>query len=99
MYNGDPNSGGVELSGTGYSRVNVTFGAPVKADIGSTITNPSAVETTRAEAPWGLWTHTVVMNAMTGGDVITTTPRQESKQITRGLKVIFSAGQISVTIG
>ena len=65
LFNGNPESGGFELSGEGYSRAPISFAAPQIAANGvMSIRNESIITFPRALGTWGQWTH----DAITRGD-------------------------------
>lgn len=71
LFNGDPEGTGIELSGDGYGRPSVTFGAPAVQTGGySQIENTALVRFPSPVSPWGLWAYDGIMDAATGGNLI-----------------------------
>lgn len=98
LYNGDPESGGAELTGTGYERVPITFGAPVEQTSGQMkITNSASVTMNRATSAWGTWNYTSIMDAASGGSTAFKLSRT-AKVVRKGLRVISSAGDLGLTV-
>lgn len=98
LYNGDPESGGSELSGTDYARVPIPFGAPSELGSGqSKIVNSADVFFNRAASPWGTWDYTAVMDSLTGGNVAYKVSRAP-KVIRKGLRVITNTGEFGLTV-
>jgi len=70
LFNGNPELGGVELSGHGYSRPEVIFSAPAKHESEySRIYNTEIVRFPTPGAVWGNWTHDAILGAATGDTV------------------------------
>lgn len=96
LYNGDPESGGMELSGSGYGRVAVDFAAPEEQAGGQLrITNSAAVSMNRAGEAWGTWTHTAVVDAASAGVPIYTLQRVP-KEMRKGVMVTLEPGNLSL---
>ena len=73
LYNGDPASGGTELTGTGYARMAVTFAEPTEQVSGQmTMQNNAAMESAAANVNWGTWAYGVILDAATGGNRVWT---------------------------
>ena len=71
LYNGKPDSGGTELSGANYARVQITFSAPVEEVSGaSTILNSTAVQTSRSSTDWGTTNYRAIKDAATSGNTV-----------------------------
>lgn len=99
LYNGDPDNGGVELSGGGYSRLALTFSAPAEqSNNDAKIWTTEDVSTARATALWGEWAQTVVMDAATGGHPIFSKAKTPSKVMRSGLLVTITAGNLSLAV-
>lgn len=99
LFAGDPDSGGVELSGNGYSRVNVP---PDDAnwtamDANRRTFNVNAVDFGPASADWSQATHAAFMDADTAGNRIYTDPLDAPVTILNGQTGRFAAGTIGFT--
>lgn len=85
--------GGVEVSGGGYARVQVTtFGAPSSG----VISNTSNVQFPAATANWGLVTHFALYDASTGGNLLYHGPLTASKTVNAGDTFVLPPGNITV---
>lgn len=85
--------GGVEVTGAGYARQSITFGAAS----GGSISNTGAVSFTAVGGDFGTVTHVAIMDASTAGnmlawDDITSAP------VTDGDTINFAIGAITVTL-
>lgn len=61
LWNGSPEDGGAELSGSNYQRIPLTFGAPAEQASGQIIArNSAAASFPRPSTPWGTWTHSAI---------------------------------------
>lgn len=71
LYNGNPDSAGVELSGVNYERVPITFAAPVQEVSGAaTIANSTVVQTNRSSTDWGTTNYRAIKSAATSGETV-----------------------------
>ena len=86
--------GGTEVSGNGYARQSVTFGAPSNGAVANstTITFPTATP-----SAWGLITHGAIFDAASGGNMLYYGPLGSSKQIDAGDALTFQIGQIIIS--
>lgn len=98
LFNGNPENGGSELSGTGYERVSLTFGAPSEQASGQMlITNSVRSQTSRAGAAWGTWTYTAIYDAESTGNPVFYISRA-SKEFRKGLMAIVDIGNLSLAV-
>lgn len=72
---------GTEVSGTGYVRQPITFGAPAQIDGKGTIKNSAEVEFPQAGSNWGTVTHGAIYTASTGGTMLVWAPLNNPKII------------------
>ncbi len=99
LYNGNPDSGGAELSGSGYERFPVTFGAPeVQAAGQSMITNNAIGASPRALSNWGTWAYTVIFDAASAGSPVAYAQESPAQNMSKGKAVILDAGNLSVSL-
>lgn len=99
LYNGSPESSGMELSGTGYERLAITFSAPSEQSGGAAkIANSAQIESARAPVSWGTWSHSVIMDAATGGNALWAIARGTTKTFRSGLKLIIEPGNLALTL-
>lgn len=85
--------GGTEVSGGGYARQAVTFGAPSNG----VFTNSADVVFPTATANWGTIVAFALFDAATGGNMLIYGNLSSSKTINSGDQFRFPAGQLSVT--
>jgi hypothetical protein len=92
----DDASGGTEVSGNGYSRQTVTFGAATSGS--GTASNTDAPTFTAAGGNWGTITHIAIHDAATGGNRLWHGAMAASKTIEDGDSLQFAIGNIDLTI-
>ncbi|MCL2853656.1 MAG: hypothetical protein FWE20_11640 [Defluviitaleaceae bacterium] len=100
LFNGDPQDGGVELSGEAYARVTVSF-SPPSVQIGdhSQIFSTETVEFPEPLAEWGSWVYSGIMESATGGLPMVALARPEGPDfLHRGYQPVFNAGSVSVAL-
>ena len=99
LFNGNANTGGLELSGNTYARIPITFSEPqIQSNGASRIQSSIDVESPRSTGPWGVWDHTNIMEQASGGIVVAIVQRFAPKQTKAGIKIIFRAGQLAVQV-
>lgn len=96
LYTTDPTDAdtGTEISGNGYARQSVTFGAPSNG----ASTNSAAVEFPQATGSWGTVAYIGLRDASSGGNLLYHSPLDASKTISTGDVFRISAGNLSVTL-
>ena len=96
LYTTDPTDAdtGTEVSGNGYARQSVTFGAPSNG----ASTNSAAVEFPQATGSWGTVAYIGLRDASSGGNLLYHTVLDASKTISTGDVFRISAGNLSVTL-
>jgi hypothetical protein len=72
LYTSNPTGAdtGTEVSGAGYARQSITFGAPAAEGGKQTIKNSAKIEFPVAESDWGTVTHIGIRDAATAGNLI-----------------------------
>ena len=68
------------------------------ASSGGAIDNTSAVEFPTATGTWGTITHTAVLDAASGGNMLAETALTASKPIASGDVFRFQAGEFDITL-
>lgn len=97
LFNGNPETGGTELSGANYARVRIAFGAPAQQVGGqSQITNSEQADSNRASSAWGTLTYVAVMNAATAGQPVYYL-QQTPKEFKRGLMWTSKVGTLKLS--
>ncbi len=92
----DKNGGGTEVSGGGYARQAVTFGAPGAGVDGRKVANSAEVAFPVATAPWGTITHVAIFDAATAGNMLYQGALEASKTIDTNDQLKFAVGDLSV---
>ena len=102
LHTGDPGETGalLELSGDGYARTVVTFGAPTDAGDGnSQVTNSAAVTFPAATADWGTVTHFSLWDASSAGNCLWKGALTESRAIVNTDEARFATGTLVIKLG
>jgi hypothetical protein len=89
--------GGTEVSGGGYARQSVTFGAPSGTNP-TQITNSADVTFPVATAAWGTVVAFGLFDASTAGNLLAWDNLTASKQIDTNDQAKFAAGDLKVTL-
>jgi hypothetical protein len=98
LYTAAPSDsgGGTEVSGNGYSRQSVTFGAA--SSPGGTTDNTGAVSFTASGGNWGTITHVGIFTASTSGTLLWHGALSASRTINDGDTLSFAIGAITLTL-
>lgn len=96
LYTTDPTDAdtGTEVSGNGYARQSVTFGAPSNG----ASTNTNAVEFPQATGSWGTVAYIGLRDSASTGNLLYHTALDTSKTISTGDVFRISIGNLSVTL-
>jgi hypothetical protein len=86
--------GGTEVSGSGYARTLVTFGA---ASSGSAASN-SVAQFPVSTAGWGTVTHYGIFDAATSGNLLVWEALSSSKVVLIDESLSFAIGNLTVTV-
>lgn len=71
LFSGNPENGGVELTGDNYSRPAITFSSPYETATGvMQIKNSAQIEFNRASTNWGNSDYRVIYDAASSGQVV-----------------------------
>lgn len=99
LFNGDPESGGAELSGDNYARVALAFTAPAESAGGQmTVSNSTAATFNRPTSAWGNWTFSAIYDAAANGLPVWTIAKDPAKEIKKGYMPTIAEGDIKVGI-
>lgn len=95
LYTSDPTDAdtGTEVTGNGYARQAITFGAPSNG----VSTNSAAIEFPQATGSFGTVTHVGIRDALTTGNLLFHTPLDASKTIATGDVFRVAIGSLSVS--
>jgi hypothetical protein len=101
LYTSDPTGAdtGTEVSGGGYVRQLVTFGAPVINGGVAETSNSADVDYPIATADWGQVTHVGIRSAVTGGNLIYRGELENPRTILTNDRLRFMIGQFVVDEG
>lgn len=99
LFNGNPESGGAELSGDNYARVPLTFAAPLQAESGQGyIENSEVANFNRPSAAWGTYGYAAIFNAATAGEPVWIQAISPVIEIKKGYMPMIAAGAVRVAI-
>ena len=93
LWIGDPLGAGSEVTGSGYQRQAVTFGAASTAGEVVTSANSAAIDFGTTGAAWGTVTHFAIYSAQTSGTMLATGLLDVSRAIASGDPVKFNIGE------
>lgn len=97
LWNGSPESTGSELAGDNYARAPITFAAPAEQASGQLLMSNSLVVTfNRPSTPWGVWNHSAIYSAATGGEPVYLQPMTENVTIKKGYMPTIDVGSLKV---
>jgi len=98
LYTAAPSDsgGGTEVSGGGYARQSATFDAA--SSPGGTTSNTNEITFTASGAAFGTVTHIGIFDASTGGNLLWHGALSAFKTIADGDALVFSAGNIDLTL-
>jgi len=96
LYTSDPTDAdtGTEVTGNGYARQSITFGAPSNG----VSTNSAAIEFPQATGSWGTVAYIGIRDALTSGNLLYHTALDASKAIATGDVFKVAIGSLSVTL-
>ena len=96
LYTTDPTDAdtGDEVTGNGYARQSITFGAPSNG----VSTNSAAIEFPQATGSWGTVAYIGIRDASTTGNLLYHTALDASKTIATGDVFKVAIGSLSVTL-
>jgi len=84
---------GTELSGSGYARVSVSFGAAASG----TMSNDAAIEFSAATGSWGSVSHWALYDALTSGNQLLNGAFTTAKTIDSGDVLKIAVGDLDIT--
>jgi hypothetical protein len=98
LYTSAPNDagGGTEVSGFGYARQAVTFGAG--SSPGGTSSNTGIISFTAAGGSFGTVTHIAILDASSAGNFIASGELTVSKVVSDGDSLAFDTATLIITI-
>jgi len=99
LFDGNPQSGGGELSGGAYDRPAIAFNSPVAQPGGQMQIQNTAI--TRFPAPtttWGLWAWDTIMDTDTGADMLIVMQNPNPETLQKNYVPMVNAGDYRVAI-
>lgn len=97
LFNGNPESGGAELSGDNYSRASLVFSSPSEQESGQLlIQNSQASNFNRPTTSWGTWSYSVIYDSKSSGNPVAYIQRTSPKEIKRGYMPTIAVGAVKV---
>ncbi len=100
LYINDPTDAdtGTEVSGGGYSRKQVTFGAPVQTGDKCVILNNAKIEFDIATTDWGNVTHWGIRTAASGGNLLCRGSFNRIENIQSGNRLTIEIGNLQISM-
>lgn len=89
---------GTEVSGTGYTRQQVTFGTPVQVGDKGVISNNQKIEFPVAGSDWGQISHWGIRSAQTGGNLLCRGSFSRVENVQTGNRFTIETGNLQVTM-
>ena len=99
LYINDPTDAdtGTEISGGGYSRKQITFGAPTQIGDKAVMSNNAKVEFDIATTDWGVVSHWAVRTASGGGYMLCKGGFSRTENVLSGNRFTIEAGNLQVS--
>lgn len=99
LYNGNPDSGGSELSGGAYNRFKADFSTPSEQPNGQMMISVSAdTSSPRSIDNWGTYSYTAICDAASAGEVVAFKEREDSIIMSKGKAVIVRTDEFSFSL-
>lgn len=99
LMTGNPDSGGVEFSGSGYSRIPVSFGIPSEQANGNMqMANSSTATSSEATGLWGTLSNISIYDASANGHPFLSIPLGTTYDMVSGSVCQFPVGNLKINI-
>ena len=100
LYINDPTDAdtGTEVSGGGYSRKQVTFGAPVQTGDKCVILNNAKIEFDIATTDWGSVSHWGIRTAASGGNLLCRGSFSRVENVQSGNRLTIEMGNLQISM-
>lgn len=100
LYINDPTDAdtGTEVSGGGYSRKQVTFGAPAQTGDKGVISNNAKIEFDIATTDWGSVSHWGVRTAVSGGILLCRGSFSRVEDVHSGNRLTIEMGNLQISM-
>lgn len=99
VYVGLFTSANTEVSGGGYTRKEITFGAPFADGNGMKIANDAEVRFPIGTADWGEITHAGIFDAETGGTRLDISTAEAVRLVRENDQLYIAAGNYKIKLG
>lgn len=100
LYINDPTDAdtGTEVSGGGYSRKQVTFGAPAQTGDKAVISNNAKIEFDIATTDWGSVSHWGLRTAASGGSLLCRGSFSRVENVQSGNRLTIEIGNLQISM-
>lgn len=100
LYINDPTDSdtGTEVTGSGYTRQQITFGTPTQSGGKAVITNNQKIEYAIAGSGWGNVSHWAIHSASTGGNMLTYGAFSATNDIKQGNRVEVGTSNLEISM-
>lgn len=100
LYINDPTDAdtGTEVSGGGYSRKQVTFGAPAQIGDKCVISNNAKIEFDIATTDWGSVSHWGIRTAASGGNLLCRGSFSRVENVQSGNRLTIEIGNLQISM-
>jgi len=99
LFNGNPQAGGSEITGSNYQRQQMAFGAPAVSPGGySVISNTARVDFPRPASDWGNCNHVAIFDAQSGGNLVWFQQKSTPMVLNRGVMPFVNTGGVTVGV-
>lgn len=89
---------GEEISGGGYARQQVSFGAPRQVNGKGTVSNTADIVFPLATAEWGTVSYIAVLDAQSGGNLLSYKENTNPRAVQVSDRLRFLAGELNVDL-
>lgn len=99
LFNGDPDSGGAEITGDLYERQMLSFTTPIEGQTGySEISLNTKVTFSKPPIEWGLMDHLVIYDAAINGNPVMIKRRPNQITLKKGHTIILESGSVKISV-
>ena len=101
LFTTDPaeDGSGTEISGNGYAREDINFGAASSGSASGPTSGDGAIEFTASGGDWRTVSHFAIFDALTSGNMLYYGALTNSKAVSDGDSVRFAVDSITITEG
>lgn len=99
LFNGDPDSGGAEITGDLYERQSLSFTTPIEGQTGySEISLNTKATFPKPPTEWGLMDHLVIYDAAINGNPVMIKRRLNQITLKKGHTIILESGSVKISV-